>query len=361
MIDSIFRILALIRKELLAVLKDPRARFTILVPPMMQCMIFGYAASFDLNDVPYAVLNQDGGTCRTTCWAGSTAPASFGQYSRSPHRQSEIARVINDRVVHSFGDPVSARLRAPHPDGARIRTAGNRRRPKFQYGWRRDAVSRHRRRIVQFGLVANTRPPIAKQSAKRSGCSDRSARAWFNPNLETRWMMIPSLIGTLTLMQTMLLTAMSVAQARAGHIRSIVGHAVPAGRDHGGQSDPIGHDWNSAGDFSAVNRPAVVSHSVRRIVCDAVPRAGLLFGGGSRHWSILVVAGGDDATGDAVFVLADSAVFAALGPHHADREYADGAAIFHVSKPAPLRDRDHPTRLPRERNASSSSSPIFGR
>src|SRR5206468_1923805 len=35
-------------------------------------------------------------------------------------------------------------------------------------------------------------------------------RAWYNPNLETRWHMIPSLIGTLTLLQTMLLTAMSV-------------------------------------------------------------------------------------------------------------------------------------------------------
>ena len=29
-------------------------------------------------------------------------------------------------------------------------------------------------------------------------------RAWYNPNLETRWNMIPSLIGTLTMMQTLL-------------------------------------------------------------------------------------------------------------------------------------------------------------
>ena len=39
-------------------------------------------------------------------------------------------------------------------------------------------------------------------------------RAWYNPNLETRWSMIPSLIGTLTMMQTLLLTAMSVARER---------------------------------------------------------------------------------------------------------------------------------------------------
>ena len=40
------------------------------------------------------------------------------------------------------------------------------------------------------------------------------ARAWYNPNLETRWNMIPSLIGTLTLLETLMLTAMSVARER---------------------------------------------------------------------------------------------------------------------------------------------------
>ena len=38
--------------------------------------------------------------------------------------------------------------------------------------------------------------------------------AWYNPNLETRWHMIPALIGTLTLLQTLLLTGMSVARER---------------------------------------------------------------------------------------------------------------------------------------------------
>jgi ABC-2 type transport system permease protein len=39
-------------------------------------------------------------------------------------------------------------------------------------------------------------------------------RAWYNPNLETRWNMIPGLIGTLAMIQTLMLTAMSVARER---------------------------------------------------------------------------------------------------------------------------------------------------
>jgi len=41
-----------------------------------------------------------------------------------------------------------------------------------------------------------------------------TTRAWYNPNLETRWHMIPSLIGTLTFIQTLMLTGLSVARER---------------------------------------------------------------------------------------------------------------------------------------------------
>src|SRR5260370_31339740 len=59
MSDALLRILALTRKELLAVLKDPRSRFTIFIPPVLQCLIYGYVATYDLNDVPYAALDLD--------------------------------------------------------------------------------------------------------------------------------------------------------------------------------------------------------------------------------------------------------------------------------------------------------------
>src|SRR5580704_16957966 len=57
--SSLLRLLALIRKEFLAVLKDPRSRFVIFLPPVLQCLLFGYAATFDLNSVSYAVLDED--------------------------------------------------------------------------------------------------------------------------------------------------------------------------------------------------------------------------------------------------------------------------------------------------------------
>ena len=59
MIESLARVFSLTLKELLAIFKDPRGRFTLFVPPIMQCLIFGYAATYNLSHVPYAVLDQD--------------------------------------------------------------------------------------------------------------------------------------------------------------------------------------------------------------------------------------------------------------------------------------------------------------
>ena len=56
------RIIALMIKEFLALLKDKRSRFVHHRPAAVQLLVFGYAATFDLNHVPYAVYNEDGGS-----------------------------------------------------------------------------------------------------------------------------------------------------------------------------------------------------------------------------------------------------------------------------------------------------------
>src|ERR1700677_1114732 len=86
--SSLLRILALIRKEFLAVLKDPRSRFVIFVPPILQCLIFGYAASFDLTSIPYAVIDQDHS-------AASAALLSRLDGSGIFRRQADLVRVAD--------------------------------------------------------------------------------------------------------------------------------------------------------------------------------------------------------------------------------------------------------------------------
>jgi ABC-2 type transport system permease protein len=58
MLDNI---LALALKELLALLRDKRSRFVLIGPPIAQLVVFGFAATYDLNNATLAIYDEDGG------------------------------------------------------------------------------------------------------------------------------------------------------------------------------------------------------------------------------------------------------------------------------------------------------------
>jgi len=204
MIDSISRVLSLTLKELLAVFKDPRGRFTVFVPPLLQTLIFGYAATFNLNNVPYAVVNSDGGPASLELLARFDGSGIFHRVAELDNA-TQIADCVNHRealVVLQIGADFQRRLELGIPadlqviaDGRNSNTAGT------ATGYINSIVSRFNAdwRSTK-GLVAS---PVRIES-----------RTWFNPNLETRWNMVPALIGTLTMLQTLLLTSLSVARER---------------------------------------------------------------------------------------------------------------------------------------------------
>ncbi|MFI4913843.1 MAG: ABC transporter permease [Steroidobacterales bacterium] len=204
MLEAILRILALTRKELLAVLKDPRSRMSLLLPPVVQALIFGYAATYDLSRVPYAVLDQDRSAASRELLSGLDGSGIFERVADLT-RASDVASYIDARralLVVQIGQDFQRHLSRGVPadvqviaDGRNSNTAGT------AMGYISSIVDQFNLNWSQaHGLAA---PPVRLVS-----------RAWYNPNLETRWNMIPGMIGTLTLLQTMMLTAMSVARER---------------------------------------------------------------------------------------------------------------------------------------------------
>lgn len=204
MLDALWRILALTRKELLAVLKDPRSRFSLLGPPIMQCLLFGYAATYDLNDVPYAVLDHDRSAASHTLLAGLDGSGVFRRVANLEQRAEVQAFINAQRAVvvlqidRDFERRLLSGLQADVQvvsDGRNSNTAGT--------------------AMAYLNAVVETFNTQWRLEHSQDGPSVQViTRAWYNPNLETRWSMIPGLIGTLTLLQTLLLTAMSVARER---------------------------------------------------------------------------------------------------------------------------------------------------
>jgi ABC-2 type transport system permease protein len=92
------RIFALMVKEFLTLLKDKKSRFVLVGPPIIQVLIFGYAATFDLNNVPYAVYDEDRGAAAQQLLARLQGSPHFEQVAVI-NRQDQIAPLIDSREV----------------------------------------------------------------------------------------------------------------------------------------------------------------------------------------------------------------------------------------------------------------------
>jgi ABC-2 type transport system permease protein len=201
---ALLRILSLVRKEMLALLRDPRSRFILFAPAVVQSLLFGYAASFDLNHAPFVVLDQDRSAASRLLLSDFDGSGVFERVANAVSAD-EVARLIDNRsalVAIQIPAGFARDLAAGGPaqllviaDGRNSNTAGT------ALGYVNAIVDRFNGEWRQANGL--TEPPITV-----------SVRAWYNENLETSWNMIPGLIGTITLLQTLLLTALSVARER---------------------------------------------------------------------------------------------------------------------------------------------------
>jgi ABC-2 type transport system permease protein len=161
-------------------------------------------ATYDLNDVPYAALDLDRSAASRELLARLDGSRVFHRVANL-ERAADIKTTIDEGralFVIRIDQDFERRLLAGRPadvqvvaDGRNSNTAGT--------------------ALGYVGIIVEAfNADWAKEHGQPEPPLRVTTRAWYNPNLETRWNMIPSLIGTLTMMQVLLLTAMSVARER---------------------------------------------------------------------------------------------------------------------------------------------------
>ena len=106
------RLLALIIKEMLAIWRDPKGRAVILVPPLLQLVIFAFAMTMEVRNVDIAVLNLDHGTSGREIVAGFEGASAFDEIIQL-QSVSQIRETIDSQrviaVVH-IGQDFSRRI-----------------------------------------------------------------------------------------------------------------------------------------------------------------------------------------------------------------------------------------------------------
>jgi len=199
--QAIRRVLALVLKELVALWKDPKSRSVILVPPLVQVMLFAYAATFDVANVPLAVWNDDGGT---------QSAELVRRFDASPAFRID-ARVDNPDAARALLDAkdVAAVLRVPQDFSADV-LAGRGGRLELLLDARRSNTA-----LVAGGYAAAIVAAYAQSlQPNQKPPFELRTRFWFNPTLESQWFILPGLVGVIPMMMAMLISALSLARER---------------------------------------------------------------------------------------------------------------------------------------------------
>lgn len=198
---TLLRIAALVRKEILALVKDPASRALLVVPALMQALLFGYGATFDLKHVPYAVLDQSRSAASSTLLARLDGTGVFERAATltSPHQFAGVIDSQQVLLVLNIPPDFQARLAARQQAPLQLILDG------------RNSTTASAAAGYVAAIVGDYNRSLAGEAAQGVTIE---RRAWFNPNLESRWNMMPGLIAALSMLQTLLLAALSVARER---------------------------------------------------------------------------------------------------------------------------------------------------
>lgn len=206
------RLKQMLIKEFIQVFRDKRTRFVLFAPPIIQMLVFGYAATFEVHHVSSVVLDLDHSQeSRDLISRFTSSPYFDVQHQLSDSRQVEdlidrgqatVALQVNPGFAEDLRKGQTAPLQvivdATNSNTALIASGYiNQIALGFAKDYQHDRINR-----------------ISPQLAERIPSVKLEQRPWYNTDLRSRWFFVPGVIGSLTLVLVVNLTAFAVVRER---------------------------------------------------------------------------------------------------------------------------------------------------
>lgn len=198
---TVIRLKSIIIKELWAILRDPRTRIILLVPPIVQLLIFGLATTLEVKNMTLGVLDRDGGA-----WSQEVLQRIAGSPNVTRiialHDEQDLREAINRQHV-------IAALRFDSHFSADV--AGGR---GGVIGLISDGRRSNAAQIVSSYLDQIAASVGATVSKRQTSSGGSVVTNWFNRNLDYLWFTMPALVAVMSAISAMSVVAQSVARER---------------------------------------------------------------------------------------------------------------------------------------------------
>jgi ABC-2 type transport system permease protein len=214
------RIAVIIRKELRQALRDARMRGMLFLPPLIQLVIFGYAANLDVDTVRIGWMDQDH-TAESRQLLSEFQGSGRFIFTGEPRTDAEMQALLDHsdadavvRVLPGFARDVQAGRTTEVQvivEGTNSNTAS------IVSNYAASTVSRFSREVLDewqrqkvVGTSMQTGTPV-RFSVPRL---EARTRVWFNPDLRSRNYFIPGIVVNIITLVTMMLTSMAIVREK---------------------------------------------------------------------------------------------------------------------------------------------------
>jgi ABC-2 type transport system permease protein len=204
------RIRALVRKEFIELRKSPQLLRIVIVAPVVQLTMLGYAATTDIRNVPLVVVDGDRSAASRRLIERFAASPYFdvvreeldpGAVDQALARGLAWLAIV---VPPGFGDDLERAGGAAPADGPVLQVIAD----------GTDANSSGVALAYLQGLVGDFNAALARDQGMGPAPLAGQVRVWFNPELESRDFMIPGVLALLLMLITANLTSMAIVRER---------------------------------------------------------------------------------------------------------------------------------------------------
>jgi ABC-2 type transport system permease protein len=206
------RLIPIVIKEFLELRRDKAARFLLVVPPIIQVLLFGYAATFEVYHVSTSVLDLDHSQESRELIARFTSSNRFdiikvAQSQREINATIDASNAAVALVIRAgFAELLRKGQTAPLQvivDGTDSNTA---------------LIALGYINTIAAGFAQDYLTDLAQRVQGVRGMRlvqmILEQRPWYNPDLDSRWFFVPGVIGTLVLITIVNLTAFAIVRER---------------------------------------------------------------------------------------------------------------------------------------------------
>jgi ABC-2 type transport system permease protein len=198
-------------KELIQTLRDKRIRVTLIVPPIFQLIVFGYAANMDVKHIRTAIRDLDQ-SVESRDLIGRFGSSKYFDIVSFPNTPREVKDLINQGdVTVSIEIPTDFSRKLKKGDTATVQivldgTESNT--ALIALGYANQILSEFStqvlvKRLNRAGMIGFEETGV-----------DLQHRTWFNPNFESRLFYVPGVIASIAFLIPIILTAQAIVRER---------------------------------------------------------------------------------------------------------------------------------------------------